>query len=232
MRSAEEAPPLYQRRSTLKVASLTSQASSLTHRDGELEAVTNFERMRSSDFREYAKTHTDVLHDGSRLGPESMKHESWKGSDIIPPIGLHIAFFVLLILLVAAAVGVSVGFTLTPSGGMWGWISGSIILAASGLLFLTALIAYMAAYSSSLKTERIQCCVQRLGFRTNISANLICRYIMTCCFNGKCHIFGLSTRTWDGHAPCVCAAARNVDAAFNAACDADSRMRSHERRGD
>ena len=187
-KGARRPPPLKQR------VAVSSQASSLSHRDGELEEVPNFSCMRSSDFREYASTHPTLLHDGSALGPGSMKHASWAGSDRVPPVGLQITFFVLLVLLIAATVGVSVGFTVRPTGGVWGWVSGAIILAASGVLFLAVLIAYMAAYSSGLKTERTKRWVERLGFGTNVSANVVCRYIMTCCFNRKFNIFGMSTR--------------------------------------
>jgi len=49
----------------------------------------------------------------------------------------------------------------------------------------------MVAYADGLHKNKMGKCVDWLGFLTNIRANIICRYIMTCCFNGKIYLVGL-----------------------------------------
>eukprot|EP01049_Picozoa_sp_SAG25_P005792 SAG25_NODE_408_length_8433_cov_5.830934_3_plen_505_part_00 len=124
----------------------------------------------------------------SELGPDSRKHATWGDSNA--PTGALVPFLMLLLCLgIAVGLGAATGCVVNQKA--WGYGSGAIIAVACYVLFMAGLIAYLIIYSNGLQSGRMARCVNCLGFVNNVRANLFCRYHLTCCYNGHCHIFGL-----------------------------------------
>ena len=163
---AEELVTSGRPRSPVPVLNTVGPAATMTNPAAHM-PVPDFGQMSERAFRRYLLMHPDVLQ-LSTLGPHTMKHETWVGSELVPTPGQRSTVFIL----------------------------GAIALVLSGVIggyvvFMVALIIYMVCYSGGLKSESMAGCVERLGFVTNVFAQSVCRMHMMCCFNGRFHIFGL-----------------------------------------
>jgi len=152
-----------------------------------LPPVDHFEDMNLRQFARYSHRHPNVLRQ-SVLGPTSHKHESWAGS-----AGDHLACsFLMMLLLVSLMVAIAVGLVvgLTISTAAWGARSGGITLACAWLVIFVCLVTYMACYGNGLHAPPMPRLLERCGFVCNMRANILCRSIMTCCFNGRADCVG------------------------------------------
>lgn len=138
----------------------------------------DFGRMSYADFRKSVRQKPELLY------PNSMRHESWAGSDKAEPP--TIKMWMLLLCTIAVGVGMGVGVAYAYFDYQWGLAAGFAFFGLMAAVFMTVLIAYMMAYSGGLNDNKMGWCVAQLGYVVNIQANVVCRYIMTCCFN-KCH---------------------------------------------
>lgn len=146
--------------------------------------VENFENMSFAEFQRHARHEPEVVSE-SQLGPTSMKHPSWKGSDA--PAGPCLPLTAVLIsLLIALVVGLAVGLSIDSTA--WGAGSGAIAMGVAFFVFFLCLVSYMACYSNGLHNPPMPCWVARGGFMCNVRANVLCRYIMMCCYNGHVDI--------------------------------------------
>lgn len=149
--------------------------------------VDNFENMSLVEFSHYAEHHMEILRE-SMFGPTSMKHPSWGDSHLPPGPCVPLVMGCSAVLAVAVGVGLAIGFTV--GGVAWGIGSGAIVVGAAFVASFASLLTYMVCYGNGLHMPPMPGCVERGGFVCNVRANIVCRYLMTCFYNGHCDLVG------------------------------------------
>lgn len=132
--------------------------------------------------------YTSFDRDDLDLTPDSCKHASWIGSDTVRVCPLVLCTMALAALL-AGGVGVTIGFLVNRLP--WGLGACALVIAACYVLSFVTLIMYMVSYGDGLARGRMPGWLERLGYACNMRANILCRFYMTCCFNGRFHLFGM-----------------------------------------
>jgi hypothetical protein len=154
-------------------------------------SIEDFRHMSQRRFHAFVlKAGPEILRE-SALGPTSMKHASWHGSDNVSakiPTIICVSTTVIL----ATTLGVWIGFGVDRSMAVvWGVGSTFLFLGASFVIFMTCLIIYMLSYSNGLQKPPMPWCVDMLGFVRNMRANIVCRFFLMGGYIGCCNIVGL-----------------------------------------
>lgn len=129
------------------------------------------------------------------LTPSSMKHESWQGSDTTEGPVAPMTLISTTTVTVSVGLGLGLGFGVGLATGL---SAAAITFGGVGIIFMGLLISYMMLYSGGLKDNRMGSCVRKLGFVFNIRANLVCRSLLTCCYNGAVDMLNFVMRNEAG----------------------------------
>lgn len=130
----------------------------------------------------------------SSVNLAEITHASWEGSVGVEGPAWTVVVSMAASFSAATGVGIIIASVMSPLAGL---VWGAVTLGGAMLVLLGNLIVYMVVYSNGLKSNEMGTFVNRLGFAANLRANLACRALLTCGYNGYCD---LVTMVMDGEA--------------------------------
>lgn len=144
--------------------------------------VEDFDNMSFRKFNRLSRKNPGIINE-SVSGPGSAKHPSWEGSLDVPSPWVKISIYAVVVSLIGVGIGLSLGFGVDGCKLACALISGVSFPLLFFLISLITLIIYMSCYGNGLKNPPMPTCINKCGFPCNLQSNVVCRSLLTCCYN-------------------------------------------------